>query len=87
MDALQRYVVGLRLLFGRHSANVWVIWALVALVLVLAPVGLLDPAAWTLIVDPELAAIAVLLGVAAVRARTLRVLWHPVAAVARRARR
>jgi len=88
VEALQRFVVGVRLIARRHRHVVWLLWALVALVLLLAPVGLLDPAAWSLLVDPELAAIAVLLGVAAARARALRLFWRPVvAAVARVPRR
>jgi hypothetical protein len=74
VDGVQRFLVGLRLIGRRHSARVWLLWALAAVVLVLTPFALLDPAAWLFLVDPELAAIVALLGLASIRAGALRVL-------------
>jgi hypothetical protein len=77
MDSVQRFVVGLRLIAGRHSARVWVLWGLAALLLVLTPFALLDPAAWVFVLDPELAAIVALLGLASIRAGALRLVRLP----------
>jgi hypothetical protein len=72
MDELRRFLAGLRLIAGRHSAQVWILWGLAALLLVLTPIALLDPAAWVFLLDPELAAMVALLGFASVRAGALR---------------
>lgn len=72
MDAVQRQLAGIRLIAGRHSARVWLLWAVAALVLVLTPFALVDPAAWLFVLDPELAAVVVLVGMAGVRAGALR---------------
>ncbi|HEU5215444.1 MAG TPA: hypothetical protein VFU30_07880 [Gaiellaceae bacterium] len=87
MDSVQRFLVGLRLIAGRHSGRVWVLWGLAALLLVLTPFALLDPAAWVFLLDPELAAIVALLGFASIRVGASRLLWHPLLAVARGTRR
>jgi hypothetical protein len=87
MDAVQRFVVGLRLLAKRHSARVWLLWGLAALLLVLTPFALLDPAAWMFVLDPELAAIVALIGLTTIRGGALRLLRAPVQAVARIPRR
>lgn len=65
-------MAGLRLIAGRHSARVWLLWGLAVLLLVLAPFALLDPAAWVFVLDPELAAMVALLGFASIRAGALR---------------
>ena len=57
--------------------------AAVVLLLVLTPFALLDPAAWAFVLDPELAALVALVGFAGIRAGALRLLWHPVVALAR----
>ena len=69
MDAVRRFAVGLRLIAGRHSRRVWLLWGLVALVLVLTPFALLEPAAWLYVFDPELAALVVMLGLTSLRTR------------------
>jgi hypothetical protein len=69
---VRRFLAGVRLIAGRHSARVWVLWGLAALLLVLTPVALLDPAAWVFLLDPELAAIVALVGFASIRAGALR---------------
>jgi len=69
MDAIRRFVVGLRLIAGRHSPRVWVLWGIAALVLALTPFALLEPAAWVYILDPELAALVAMLGLASLRTR------------------
>ena len=74
MDALQRFLAGIPLLVRRHSPRVWLLWALAAALLVLAPFALLDPAGWAFLVDPELAAIVALLGLGSLRTGALRVL-------------
>lgn len=43
-------------------------WALAMLLLVLTPFALLDPAAVTFVLDPELAALVTLVGLAGIRA-------------------
>lgn len=83
MDGVQRFVVGLRLLAGRHSRRVWLLWALAALLLLLTPFALLDPAAWAFVLDPELAAIVALVGFAGIRAGLSRRIWQPLVAIAR----
>jgi hypothetical protein len=87
MDAALRFIIGLRLVARRHSARVWLLWALAALLLVLTPFALIDAAAWVFVLDPELAAIAVLIGLATIRGGALRLLRTPVQAVARLPRR
>ncbi len=87
MDAFWRLLVGVRLIFERHSARVWLLWALAAVPLVLTPFALVDPATVMFLADPELAAIVVLVGLAGLRAGALRVAWHPFVAIAGRRRR
>jgi hypothetical protein len=72
VDALHRQLAGIRLIAGRHSARVWLLWAVVGLVLVVTPFALLDPAAWLFVLDPELAAVVVLVGMAGIRSGALR---------------
>lgn len=74
MDALQRFLVGIPVLLRRHSLRVWLLWGLAAVLLVLTPFALVDPAGWAFLVDPELAAIVALLGIGSVRTGALRVL-------------
>ena len=69
MDAIRRVVVGLRLIAGRHSPRVWLLWGIAALLLVLTPFALLEPAAWIYLLDPELAALVAMLGIASLRTR------------------
>ena len=57
----------LRSLFRRHERRVWVLWAIGVLVLVATPYALSDPALWILVADPELLALAALVGVALLR--------------------
>jgi hypothetical protein len=83
MDALRRLLVGIRLILGRHSARVWFLWGLAVVLLALAPFALLDPAAWVFVLDPELAAIVALVGLAGMRAGALRVFRRPLLALAR----
>jgi hypothetical protein len=87
VDAVQRFFVGVRLIVRQHSARVWFLWGLAALLLLLTPFALMDPAAWVFLLDPELAAIVALLGFASVRAGTLRLVWHPLLALSRLPRR
>ncbi|GMA25633.1 hypothetical protein GCM10025864_33920 [Luteimicrobium album] len=67
-----------------HARGVWLLWAATALVLLSVPELLMDPAAWTYLVDPELAVLLVLLGVQATRLQLgilrIRALdaWHAV---------
>lgn len=81
MDGLQRFAAGLRLIARRHSARVWLLWGLAALVLVLTPFALLDPAIYLFLLDSELAATVVLLGVVGIRAGALRVVRRAVRSV------
>lgn len=74
MEALQRFAVGIRLLVRRHSLSTWLLWLIVVAVLVATPFAFLDPASWVFALDPELAAIVVLLGATAVRSGALRLL-------------
>jgi hypothetical protein len=74
MDALQRFLVGIPVLVRRHSLRVWLLWGLAAVLLVLTPFALLDPAGWVFLVDPELAAIVALLGLGSLRTGALRTL-------------
>jgi len=74
VDALQRFAVGVHLLIRRHSLRTWVLWLILVTVLIATPFALLDPAAWVFALDPELAAIVVLLGATAVRSGALRLL-------------
>jgi hypothetical protein len=83
MDSVQRFVVGIRLIVGRHSGRVWLLWGLAALLLVLTPFALLDPAAWVFLLDPELAAIVALVGFASIRTGAFRLISRPLVAVAR----
>ena len=87
VDAVQRLVVGFRLIVRQHSARVWLLWALAALLLVLTPFALMDPAAWVFVLDPELAAIVALLGFASLRAGALRLVSLPLLALSRLPRR
>jgi len=86
MDGVHRLLAGLRLIATRHSPRVWLLWALVALVLVLTPFALVDPAGWAFLLDPELAAILALVGLTGLRSGTLRLIAAPVRAVGRRSR-
>ncbi len=72
MDGVFRFLAGLRLLAKRHSLRVWLLWALAAVLLILTPFALADPAGWLFLVDPELAAIVALLGLASIRTNALR---------------
>jgi hypothetical protein len=72
MDSIQRFLIGLRLIAMRHSLRVWLLWAVVAVVIALTPFALLDPAGWMFLLDPELAAIAALIGIAGLRQRVTR---------------
>jgi hypothetical protein len=74
MDALYRFLVGVRLLVRQHSLRTWLLWLVAVAVLIATPFAFLDPAAWLFLLDPELAAIVVLLGATAVRAGALRLL-------------
>ena len=55
----------------RHALRVWLLWGLGVLVLVAAPVALVDPPVLVLLVDPELLALIVvsLAGLVHVRPR------------------
>jgi hypothetical protein len=60
-------VTKLRSLFRRHERRVWILWAVGAVVLVLTPYALSDPALWVFVSDPELLALFTLVGLALVR--------------------
>jgi hypothetical protein len=60
-------VTKLRSLFRRHERRVWILWAVGAVVLVLTPYALSDPALWVFVFDPELLALFTLVGLALVR--------------------
>jgi hypothetical protein len=87
VDAVQRFFVGVRLIVRQHSARVWLLWALAALLLLLTPFALMDPAAWVFLLDPELAAIVALLGFASLRAGAFRLVAQPLLALSRLSRR
>jgi hypothetical protein len=74
MDAIHRLLVGVRLLARRHSLRTWLLWLVAVAVLIATPFAFFDPAAWVFVLDPELAAIVVLLGATAVRSGALRLL-------------
>ena len=74
MDPLRRFLVGVRLLAQQHSLRTWLLWLVAVAVLIATPFAFFDPAAWLFVLDPELAAIVVLLGAATVRAGALRLL-------------
>lgn len=57
----------LRSIFRRHERRVWILWAIGVLVLVATPYALSDPALWIFVFDPELLALAMLVGVALLR--------------------
>jgi hypothetical protein len=77
VDGVFRFVVGFRALAQRHSLRVWLLWALAAVVLLLTPFALVDPAGWMFLVDPELAAIVALLGLTSIRTGALRLVRIP----------
>jgi uncharacterized membrane protein len=66
-----RYAAGRRAI-GRHSLRVWLIWGAVVLVLIAAPVALIDPAVLGFVVDPELCAAVAAAAVGLVRASLFR---------------
>ena len=57
----------LRSIYRRHERRVWIIWAIGVLVLVATPYALSDPTLWLFVFDPELLALATLVGVALLR--------------------
>lgn len=57
----------LRYATGRHSLRVWLIWIAVVLVLIAAPVALIDPAIAAFVLDPELCAAVALATIGMVR--------------------
>jgi hypothetical protein len=63
-----------RLLARRHSLRTWLLWLVAVAVLIATPFAFFDPAAWVFVLDPELAAVVVLLGATAVRSGALRLL-------------
>jgi hypothetical protein len=54
-------------IYRRHERRVWIIWAIGVLVLVATPYALSDPTLWIFVFDPELLALATLVGVALLR--------------------
>jgi hypothetical protein len=60
-------VTKLRSIYRRHERRVWIIWAIGVLVLVATPYALSDPTLWLFVLDPELLALATLVGVALLR--------------------
>jgi hypothetical protein len=62
----------LRYAAGRHSLRVWVVWAAVVLVLIAAPVALIDPAIAAFVLDPELCAAVALATLGLVRSSLFR---------------
>jgi hypothetical protein len=69
-------VTKLRSLFRRHERRVWILWAVGAVVLVLTPYALSDPALWIFVFDPELLALFTLVGLALVRESLLLHVVH-----------
>jgi len=65
-------VAWLRYATGRHSLRTWLIWATVVLVLVAAPVALIDPAVAGFVLDPELCAAVAVAAVGLARRTVLR---------------
>ena len=57
----------LRSIYRRHERRVWIILAIGVLVLVATPYALSDPTLWIFVLDPELLALATLVGVALLR--------------------
>ena len=62
-----KLVTKLRTIFRRHERRVWIIWAIGVLVLIATPYALSDPALLVFVFDPELLALATLVGVALLR--------------------
>jgi hypothetical protein len=60
-------VTKLRSIYRRHERRVWIIWAIGVLVLVATPHALSDPTLWIFVFDPELLALATVVGVALLR--------------------
>jgi hypothetical protein len=60
-------VTKLRSIYRRHERRVWIIWAIGVLVLVATPYALSDPTLWIFVFDPELLALATVVGVALLR--------------------
>lgn len=48
--------------FARQPLYVWLVWAVAALVLASCPMMLSDPAMWFYLLDPELLAVIVIIG-------------------------
>jgi hypothetical protein len=53
----------------RHEPRVWLPWALATAVIAAAPLALADRAAWALVLDPELLAVAAVAGIVLFRSR------------------
>lgn len=62
----------LRYATGRHSLRVWLIWAAAVLVLVAAPIALVDPAVAAFVLDPELCAAVAFAALGLLRSSLLR---------------
>lgn len=58
-----RAVVLVRRRLWGHPIYIWVLWAIAAGVLAACPMMLSDPAMWAYLLDPELLALMVIIGV------------------------
>jgi hypothetical protein len=66
----------LRSIYRRHERRIWILWAIGVVVLVLTPYALSDPALWIFVLDPELLALFMLVGLALARESLLLHVVH-----------
>lgn len=74
-------------LAARHERRVWLLWAIGAAVLLATPFALADPATLIFVLDPELLALVVMVGIALARATAEGLAARILAAVTSQASR